>query len=78
MPRLILAICQILCYSVRGATSTPAGGSPDVFSSGVKQLLFTPNLYREGVARMNVTWSDLFQFCILIVAVLAYAESKKK
>ena len=51
---------------------------PRRFPSGVKQLLFTPNLYREGVARMNVTWSDLFQFCILIVAVLAYAESKKK
>ena len=27
---------------------------------------------------MNVTWSDLIQFCMLIVAILAYAESKKK
>lgn len=26
---------------------------------------------------MNVTWSDLIQFCMLIVAILAYAESKK-
>ena len=51
---------------------------PRRFPSGVKQLLFTPNLYREGVADMNVTWSDLIQFCILIFAILAYAENKKK
>ena len=23
---------------------------------------------------MNITWSDLIQFCMLIVAILAYAE----
>ena len=49
-----------------------------MFSIGGELLLFTPNLYREGVADMVVTWSDLIQFCILIFAILAYAESKKK
>lgn len=49
-----------------------------MFSIGGELLLFTPNLYREGVADMNVTWSDLIQFGILIFAILAYAESKKK
>lgn len=52
--------------------------SPDVFSLGGEPTSFTPNRQREGVADMIVTWSDLIQFCILIVAVLAYAESKKK
>ena len=50
---------------------------PHVFLGG-ERFFLPPICMREGVARMNVTWSDLFQFCILIVAVLAYAESKKK
>ena len=64
--------------TVYGASSTPAGGSPSTFSIGGESFFFTPNLYREGVADMIVTWSDLIQFCILIFAILAYAESKKK
>jgi len=51
---------------------------PRRFPSGGESFFFTPNLYREGVADMIVTWSDLIQFCILIFAILAYAESKKK
>ena len=73
-----VAIYVILCYSNRGAAGTTAGGFPSVFSIGGELLLFTPNLYREGVADMVVTWSDLIQFGILIFAILAYAESKKK
>ena len=64
--------------TVYGASSTPAGGSPDVFSSGVNFFFYPQSIKREGVADMNVTWSDLIQFCMLIVAVLAYAENKKK
>ena len=74
-----VAIYNIVCYSNRGAvSSTPAGGFPSVFSIGGELLLFTPNLYREGVADMVVTWSDLIQFCILIFAILAYAENEKR
>ena len=44
-----LAICQILCYAIPGATSTPVGGSPSTFS-GV-MLLFTPNPKQRGGGR---------------------------
>ena len=56
----------------------PGRRFPPTFSIGGESFFFTPNLYREGVADMIVTWSDLIQFCILIFAILAYAESKKK
>ena len=79
MPRLMLVFFQIVCYAVYGAVSTPAGGSPDVFSIGGETTSFYPqSIKREGVADMNVTWSDLIQFCILIFAILAYAANKKK
>ena len=32
VPLFLLAICQILCYAVRGIASTPVGGSPRSFS----------------------------------------------
>ena len=52
---------------------------PRRFPSGGETTSFYPqSIKREGVADMNVTWSDLIQFCILIFAILAYAENKKK
>ena len=42
------------------------GGSPVL--SGV--IFFTPDSMEKGVSSM-ITWSELFQFCTLIVALLA-------
>ena len=75
----MLVFFQIVYYAVYGAVSTPAGGSPDVFFIRGETTSFYPqSIKREGVADMNVTRSDLIQFCILIFAILAYAENKKK
>ena len=48
------------------------------FHRGWNNFFYPQSIKREGVADMNVTWSDLIQFCILIFAILAYAENKKK
>ena len=29
-----------------------------------------PLIEREGVADMNITWDEIFQFCMLVVAVI--------
>ena len=66
MSRFLLAIPRILWYAVRGATSTPVGGSPRF--SGV--IYFScPQSNGEGVADM-VTWEGIFQFCLVIMAVI--------
>ena len=67
MPRFFLAFSRILCYSVAGATSTPVGGSPRSFS-GVIYSLLPP--YRKGGRFMDVTWEGIFQFCLVIIAVI--------
>ena len=49
--------------------------------SGVVHFFFAPNLSREGVADMVVTWEGIFQFCMLIAAVIALvlqANNNKK
>ena len=46
-----LAICQILCYAIPGATSTPVGGSPSNFSQGVNFLFIAPNPKQRGGGR---------------------------
>ena len=62
-----LAFCRKLCYADRGATSTPVGGSPRSFS-GVIYSLLPP--YRKGGRFMDVTWEGIFQFCLVIIAVI--------
>ena len=50
-----------------------------MFFRGITSLL--PPIYkREGVTDMNVTWSELFQFCTFVVAVidLILLVNKKK
>ena len=67
--RFLLAIFRNLCYAVDGATSsTPVGGSPG-FLSGVNTYLCP--LYRRGVTDMGVSWSELFQFCMVLISVIA-------
>lgn len=70
---IFLAIYRILCYVIRGATSTPVDGSPfDFFliSFGGNLLLYYPQSVGKGVADMFVTWDNLFQFCTVILAVI--------
>ena len=70
----LLEDCAILEAVLPGTV----GGSP-IFS-GV--IFFAPDPHREGVSSM-ITWSELFQFCTLIIALLALVvqiieNSKKK
>ncbi len=46
----------------------PGRRFPSIFS-GVMLLL--PPIERTGVAGMDVTWEGIFQFCMLIAAVIA-------
>jgi hypothetical protein len=69
------------CATLSVVLSAPRQAVPPrrSFSIGGETTSFYPqSIKREGVADMNVTWSDLIQFCILIFAILAYAENKKK
>ena len=34
-------------------------------------ILLLPPIEREGVTVMSVTWEGIFQFCMLIIAVIA-------
>lgn len=72
-----LAICRNLCYAIGGATSTPVGGFPRIHS-GVINFFLLP-IEREGVTGM-VTWGEFFQFCMVILAVIAliYQDNNKK
>ena len=69
-PCFSLAICRKLWYSKSGATSTPVGGSPRILFGG-EILLFAPNPKGKGVMVMNVTWEGIFQFCMVIMTVIA-------
>ena len=64
----LLAIFRILCYAISGTTSTPVGGSPVIFRGRYASL--PPINNREGVTAMNITWEEIFQFCMLVVAVI--------
>ena len=64
-----LAIGHILCYAVTGATSTPVGGFPRIFSGVI--YFFCPQSQREGVSVMDATWEEIFQFCTFVVAVIS-------
>ena len=73
IPRFViffLAICRILCYSVRGATGTPVGGSPLDFSPGGNPLYLPPINIERGLTDMYVSWNDLFAFCTIILTVI--------
>ena len=68
MSRFLLAIPRILWYAVPGAvSSTPVGGSPRSFSGVISSL---PLHDRKGVMVMDVTWEGIFQFCLVIMAVI--------
>ena len=69
-PCFFFAICRSLCYSKLGTASTPVGGSPRIHFGG-EILLFAPNRKREGVMVMDVTWEGIFQFCMVIMTVIA-------
>ena len=57
IPRFVfifLAICRIMCYAIRGTTSTPVGGSPfDFFLIffGGNITLYYPQSIRKGGGR---------------------------
>ena len=70
-----LAICQILCYIMDGATSKNGRRFPRSFLFG-GDTSFTPNRYREGVLFM-VTWEGLFAFCMVIIAVISLARQNR-
>ena len=74
----MLAIRCMMCYAVVGATSTPVGGSPRSFS-GV-MFFFAPNRKKGG--EYMVTWQDLFQFGLFLVALISLVlqehDNKKK
>ena len=79
--RLFLAILENLCYCEHGATDKrQAGGSPPRFAEG--HSFFCPPTHRKGGQRLMVTYSELFQFCILMVSVISLVikvcNSKKK
>ena len=79
--RLFLAILGNLCYCEHGATDKrQAGGSPPRFAEGKR--LFAPSDRKKGGQWIMVTYSDMFQFCMLIVAVISLVvkvcNSKKK
>ena len=64
MPRFFLAFSRILCYAVNGAAgSAPVGGSLDFFGGDILHD-------RKGVMVMDVTWEGIFQFCLVIIAVI--------
>ena len=66
-------ICCPWCCQQR-----PGRRFPSIFS-GVMLLL--PPIERTGVAGMDVTWEGIFQFCMLIAAVIALvlqANNKKR
>ena len=72
-----LAFCRKLCYADCGATSsTPVGGSPGFLFGGDTYSL--PPIEREGVAVMGVSWSELFQFCMVILTVIALVLQNNK
>ena len=68
MPRFFLAFSRILCYAVNGAAgSAPVSGSLDFFGG---DLFFCPLHDRKGGQCMDVTWEGIFQFCLVIIAVI--------
>lgn len=71
-------LCAILTVVLSAVPRQAVFPPLSVFHRGVNFFLLPPIDKREGVADMIVTWSDLIQFGILIFAILAYAESKKK
>ena len=77
-PGFFLAYWKILCYAVRGASSTPVGGSPRSFSGVI--FFFAPNRKKGG--EHMVTWQDLFQFGLFLVALISLVlqehDNKKK
>ena len=52
---------------INGTTSIPVSGSPDSF--GGEKISLPPIVQRGGGGM--VTWSELFQFCIVITTVIA-------
>ena len=77
----IVAIYDKLWYCHTGATDKrQAGGSPTRFAEGKR--LFAPSDRKKGGQWIMVTYSDMFQFCMLIVAVISLVvkvcNSKKK
>ena len=69
MSRFLLAIPRILWYAVPGAvSSTPVGGSPRSFSGVISS--FAPFMIERGWRFMDVTWEGIFQFCLVIMAVI--------
>ena len=72
-----LAFCRKLCYAVDGATSsTPVGGSPG-FLFGGDTYLFAP-VRETGGDTVMVSWSELFQFCMVILAVISLVLQNSK
>ena len=72
-----LAFCRKLCYADRGATSsTPVGGSPG-FLFGGDTYLFAP-VREKGGDTVMVSWSELFQFCMVILAVISLVLQNSK
>lgn len=65
-------LCCLRCYQ------HPGRRFPRFFGG---DLLLLPPIEREGVTGMNVTWDELFQFCMVIIAVIALvlqANNKEK
>ena len=52
---------------INGTTSIPVSGSPDSFGG---EKISLPLIVQRGGDGM-VTWSELFQFCIVITTVIA-------
>ena len=65
------------CVILSAVLPVTVGGSP--CSSGV--IFFAPDSQEKGVSSM-ITWSELFQFCALIIALVALVvqimDNKKK
>ena len=76
LPGVPLAISPELWYSFFGATSN---GRRFPHPSGV--IFFAPDSKEKGVSHM-ITWSELFQFCAIIIALISLVvqiiDKKKK
>ena len=72
----MLDFVENLCYCMLGATSN---GRRFPHSSGV--IFFAPDSKEKGVSHM-ITWSELFQFCAIVIALISLVvqiiDKKKK